>query len=139
MRSPRTRFLSATLSTMLVAGTVPILAVPAAHAAPGPAEIVVTEILADNTGADDFEYVEIHNVSNAPVDLAASGISFAYSYADSADRSRDISLTAEPLTLAKGETALLWVSYASGAVDTSARTVEEFRAEVSTRACRWPV
>jgi len=128
MRSPRTRFLSATLATMLVAGMVPILAVPAAHAAPGPAEIVVTEILADNTGADDFEYVEIHNVSNAPVDLAASGISFAYSYADSADRSRDVALTAEPLTLAKGETALLWVSYTSGAVDTSARTVEEFRA-----------
>ncbi|MFJ4039370.1 hypothetical protein ACIPVB_14985 [Microbacterium sp. NPDC090007] len=113
---------------MLVAGVVPTLAVPLAHAAAGAASVVVTEIVADNTGADNFEYVEIHNVTDAAIDLAASGITFAYSYDDSADRSRDVPLTLEPLVLDAHETALLWVSYTSGSVDTSTRTVEEFRA-----------
>ncbi|PVE73680.1 metallophosphoesterase [Microbacterium testaceum] len=128
MRPRHPRVLSATLATALVAGIAPILAVPAAHAALGAPAVVVTEIVADNTGADNFEYIEVHNVSDAAVDLAASGVTFAYSYDDSTDRSRDVPLTAEPLVLDAHETALLWVSYTSGSVDTSIRTIEEFRA-----------
>nr|WP_311200138.1 metallophosphoesterase [Microbacterium enclense] len=130
MRSPRSRILPAALATALVAAGVPTLAVPAAHAATSasPSPVVVTEIVADNTGADDFEFVEVHNLSDATVDLAASGISFAYSYDDSADRTRDVAMTAEPLVLAAGETAVLWVSYTSGSVDALARSVADFRA-----------
>ncbi|MFM2720144.1 metallophosphoesterase [Microbacterium mcarthurae (nom. nud.)] len=128
MRSPRPRLLSAALATVLVAGGVPTLVAPAAHAAEASSRVVVTEILADTTGVDDFEYVEIHNISDAAVDLGASGITFAYSYDDSTDRTRDVALETEPLVLAAGETALLWVSYTSGSVNASAKSVAEFRA-----------
>ncbi|WP_371030058.1 metallophosphoesterase [Pseudoclavibacter sp. JSM 162008] len=96
----------------------------------GQSAIIVTEIVANNVGDDNFEYFEVHNTSAAPVDLAAEGYSFAYSYVDSDDRSRDVPLSVEePLVLAPGETAVLWLSYtsANGAVDSSARTVDEFR------------
>ena len=130
MRSPLSRTLPAALATLLVVAGVPTLAVPAAQAATAasPSPVVVTEIVADNTGADDFEFVEVHNISDATVDLAAAGITFAYSYDDSTDRTRDVALTAEPLALTAGETALLWVSYTSGAVDALSRSVADFRA-----------
>ena len=99
MRSPLSRTLPAALATLLVVAGVPALAVPAASAATAapPSPVVVTEIVADNTGADDFEYVEVHNISDAAVDLAASGITFAYSYDDSTDRTRDVALAAEQI------------------------------------------
>src|SRR5690606_24862476 len=90
--------------------------------------IIVTEILANTTGDDHFEYVEIHNTTTEAIDLAAQGYSFAYSYNDSDDRARDVPLAVEdPLVLAAGETALLWLSYTAGTVDSFARTVEQVR------------
>ncbi|HCS60612.1 MAG TPA: cell wall protein, partial [Microbacterium sp.] len=103
-----------------------IIPAAAAETASVPA-IVVTEIVANNVGNDHFEYVEIHNTTSETIDLAAEGYSFAYSYVDSDDDSSDKALTAEPLTLAADETALLWVSYTSGKVDSFARTVDDFR------------
>ncbi|MGP6170784.1 lamin tail domain-containing protein [Microbacterium sp. A204] len=105
-------------ATAAPAKTAPATAAPA---------IIVTEIVANNVGSDQFEYVEIHNTSAAAIDLAAEGYSFAYSYADSDDRSRDVALTAEPLVLAAGETAVLWLSYTGGTVDSFAHTADDFR------------
>ena len=111
-------------------------AVPAVPAAPAQAAttptpappVIVTEILANTAGDDHFEYVEIRNTTSAAIDLAAEGYSFAYSYVDSDDRTRDIALTVdEPLTLAPAETAILWLSYTNGQVDSYARTADEFR------------
>ncbi|MFG6444245.1 lamin tail domain-containing protein [Microbacterium sp. P07] len=102
---------------------------PTATAAPVPAPpIVVTEIVGDTVGVDTYEYVEVHNTTDAPIDLAAAGYSFSYMFSDTADRAGDKALTAEPLVLAAGETALLWVSYTTTSLDSFAHTVDEFRA-----------
>ncbi|MGO2933219.1 lamin tail domain-containing protein, partial [Microbacterium sp.] len=131
-------------ATVLVATLLPVApaaASPAAPAAPAAAAlapaattptpappVIVTEILANTAGDDHFEYVEIRNTTSAAIDLAAEGYSFAYSYVDSDDRTRDIALTVdEPLTLAPAETAILWLSYTNGQVDSYARTADEFR------------
>ena len=101
-------------------------------AQPAAAPVIVTEILADNVGGDEFEYFEIRNTTGAPLDLAAAGITFAYGYSDTAEGdSRDRALALEsPLVLAADETAVLWLSYtnATGTVDAFARTPDEFRA-----------
>ncbi|NNG19560.1 lamin tail domain-containing protein [Naumannella sp. ID2617S] len=97
----------------------------AAALEPAPA-VVVTEIAPDNTGADNFEFVELHNPTATSVDLSAQRIS--YIYADSADRTRDVALRVPAgTTLAAGETAVLWVDYTAGTVDTSTRTEQQFR------------
>ncbi|WP_176451715.1 lamin tail domain-containing protein [Enemella dayhoffiae] len=97
----------------------------AAALEPAPA-VVVTEIAPDNTGADNFEFVELHNPTVTSVDLSAQRIS--YIYADSADRTPDVALRVPAgTTLAAGETAVLWVDYTAGTVDTSTRTEQQFR------------
>src|SRR5699024_6960081 len=58
-----------------------------------PSGLVVTEILPDTTGYDHYEYFEIHNASDEAINLDEAGYSFAYSYEDSADQSRDVPLT----------------------------------------------
>lgn len=96
-----------------------------------PSGLVVTEILPDTTGYDHFEYFEIHNASDAPIDLDEAGYSFAYSYDDSADQSRDVALSIyedeETVVLAPGETVVMWLSYANATVDSYAYTVDDFR------------
>ncbi|GAA4108081.1 lamin tail domain-containing protein [Enteractinococcus coprophilus] len=97
-----------------------------------PSGLVVTEIVPDTTGHDHFEYFEIHNASDAPIDLDDAGYSFAYSYVDSADQTRDVALNIhageEPVVLAPGETAIMWLSYTSDTVNSYAYTVDDFRA-----------
>ena len=96
-----------------------------------PSGLVVTEILPDNTGYDDFEYFEIHNASDESINLDEAGYSFAYSYVDSADQDRDVALSiAEdetPVALAPGETVIMWLSYTNGNVDSFAHSVDDFR------------
>ncbi|MDP3949071.1 metallophosphoesterase [Microbacterium sp.] len=107
----------------------PIPAAVNATPAPETPAIIVTEILANTTGDDHFEYFEIHNTTAETIDLAAQGFSFAYSYVDSDDLTRDVALTVdEPLVLAAGETAVLWLSYAAGNVNSFALSVAQFRA-----------
>lgn len=121
----------------IVAALVSVLALaPSATAAPAPApSIIVTEIVGDNVGVDSYEYIEVRNTADAAIDLAASGIAFAYSYVDSDVRDRDVPLTvSEPLVLDGGETAVLWLSYTSTSVDSFARSIEEFRAYHSVPA-----
>ncbi|KAA9085219.1 lamin tail domain-containing protein [Microbacterium radiodurans] len=126
----RARILPVSIVTALAIGVAPFLSVAPATAAEPPtaAPLVITEIQGDNVGYDHFEYVEVHNTSGAALDLAAAGISFAYTFADSADRTGDKALVAEPLVLGPDETALLWVSYTAANVDSFSRTADDFRA-----------
>jgi len=55
--------------------------------------LVVTEIMADNTGTDDYEYVEVVNTTDRDLDLDTEGIGFAYTYADDDLRDRDARYT----------------------------------------------
>lgn len=101
-----------------------------AQAAPGES-VLVSEVVVDNVGDDNFEYLEVHNATAAQVTIGPEGFSLAYIYADDADTARDVPLVPEtPVPLAAGATAVLWLSYTSGtgAVDSFAYTEEDFRA-----------
>ncbi len=90
----------------------------------------MTEIAPDHASYDNFEFFEVHNTTNLDIDLAAEGYSFAYGPVNSDDMSSDVPLTAEEnLVLGAGETAVYWLSYTSGNVDSYAFTEADFRAE----------
>jgi len=115
-------------ASVLAAALIASSAVPAFAASPA-GEVIVTEIAPDNTGVDSFEYVEVVNTASTDVTVGAGGLSLAYIYADTDDRARDIALTAPAGTvLPAGRPVVLWLNYASGSVDTSKYTVDDFRA-----------
>lgn len=91
--------------------------------------LMITEIAPDNTGSDEYEYFEIHNTTDAAINLAEQKYSFAYTYADSDDRSQDKQLTVDDanLTLSPGETIIMWLSYTAKNLDSFARTDADFR------------
>lgn len=118
------------LGSALIAGTLG-LATPATAAEPPP--IFVSEILANPAGVDEFEYVEVTNPGTGPVSL--EGYTFSYIFSDSTDTARDVPLTVEePVTVAAGESVVLWLSYTTSTLDSFARTVEEFRAATGAAA-----
>ncbi|ANE05163.1 lamin tail domain-containing protein [Corynebacterium crudilactis] len=93
-----------------------------------PSDLVVTEILPDNTSYDNFEFFEVHNTGSAPVTIGEGEYTFAYSYDDAADTTRDNPLSlGEAVTVAAGETIVVWMEYTSSTVDTSALSEQEFR------------
>jgi hypothetical protein len=103
-------------------------AVPAPAASAIPA-LVISELVADNVGFDNFEYFEVLNTSDATVTIGAGGAAFSYIYADSDDRSRDVALTVPAgTTIAPGETVVFWLDYSTTTVDTSVLSVDDFRA-----------
>jgi hypothetical protein len=86
--------------TGLAGAAGPINSVSAA----GNQDLVVTEIMPNNIGADDYEFFEIHNKSDYPLNLA--NYKFVYSYSDGSG-------TAFPLTVAEktidpGQTLVIW-------------------------------
>ena len=120
---------TATLATSALVGALVAGSAVPALAAPPVGAVLVTEIAPDGVGADDFEYVEVVNTTEADLVLGEAGVSLAYTYVDSDDRSRDVPLTAPAGTvLSPGVPVVLWLTYTSGSVDSSARTVDEFRA-----------
>jgi len=124
LRSSTLPLLASALAVALVMGG----AVPAIAAAPV-GDVIVTEIAADNTGADTFEYIEVVNTTATDIVVGASGVSLAYSYVDTDVRTRDVPLSAPAGTvLPAGTPVVFWLNYASGAVDTSTLTSEDFRA-----------
>lgn len=142
---PRARSLTIAMTASIAAGVASLALGAPAFAAPAPAAptsaassnvadsafapLVVTEIAPDNVGSDDFEFFEVHNRSARAIDLAAEGFSFAYTYVDGPDRDRDVALSvSEPVVIPAGGTVVLWLSYASGSVDSFARSVDDFRA-----------
>lgn len=144
MTTPRFRRFRGALATAtigalglsLLAAT-PASAVPAAEAGIPP--LVITEIVADNPGDDNFEYFEVHNTTADAIDLAGAGIGFAYSYVDSDDRGRDVPLTIDggaesDVSIAAGETVVFWLSYTVGTVDSTKFTVDGFRTAIGADA-----
>ncbi|KQM60843.1 hypothetical protein ASE64_04185 [Agreia sp. Leaf210] len=115
-------------ASALAAALIGSSAVPA-FAAPPAAEVIVTEIAPDNTGVDSFEYVEVVNTSASDITVGAGGLSLAYTYVDSDDRTRDVPFTAPAGTmLPAGTPVVLWLNYTSGSVDTTKYTTADFRA-----------
>lgn len=55
---------------------------PSGAAPTGANDLFVSEINGDNTGTDYYEYVEVHNRTDAPVDLDAAGIQLRYTSSD---------------------------------------------------------
>ena len=109
-------------------------------AAASASPLVVTEIVGDNVGYDEFEYFEVTNVSDAPVTVGGEGgYSFAYSFTNAADVARDKPLVVEtPTVVPAGGTVVFWLSYTATNVDSFARTVDEFRAHFGA-AVDYPV
>jgi LPXTG-motif cell wall-anchored protein len=133
--SPRNRFLltATAVAGVLALGLVPAgaalaapSAAPAAAAAPWP--LVVTEIAPDNASYDDYEFFEVHNTSDADIDLA-DGYSIRYGSADSDAVDGGVLLTVEgDTTVRAGETIVYWLSYRADNVDSYAKTENQFRA-----------
>ncbi|WP_378147154.1 metallophosphoesterase [Cnuibacter sp. UC19_7] len=144
MRSPTRRALAALLAgaTGLTLGTGALVAAPAALAADVPAvpPLLVTEIDPDNDGDDHFEFFELANTTDADIDLTASGLSLSYIYADSDDSAKDKALTvpAGSVVPAHG-TAVVWLQYASGKVDSFSKTDDDFRAHFPEGAEDYPI
>ncbi|WP_411720547.1 lamin tail domain-containing protein, partial [Mycetocola sp.] len=131
------RFRTALAAATVCALGMGLLAASPATAAPvaGIPPLVVTEIVANNPGNDNFEYFEVHNTTTDALNLTTAGITFAYSYVDSGDRARDVPLTVDgDVSIAAGETVVFWLSYTSGSVDSSAFTVDGFRSAVGADA-----
>ncbi|WP_298459163.1 lamin tail domain-containing protein [uncultured Cellulomonas sp.] len=138
-RRASTALLTAAALTASAVGTV--AAGAPALAVTGSPTVLVTEIAPDTAGADDFEYVEVTNLTTADVDLA--GYQLAYTYVDSADRTRDVPLEVPVgAVVPAGGSTVLWLSYTSGSVDSFARTEQQFRdhwAAVGAPAPEYPV
>lgn len=93
-----------------------------------PSDLVVTEILPDTTSYDNFEFFEVHNTGSAPVTIGEGEYTFAYSFDDSADTSRDKALDlGGEVTVDAGETIVVWIEYSSSTVDTAAFSEQDFR------------
>ncbi|WP_435772036.1 metallophosphoesterase [Nocardioides sp. SYSU DS0651] len=121
------------LATLLAGLGVVLTAAPGSAAATAPHTLLVTEIAPDHAGYDDYEYIEVTNTSDAPVDLATD---VALAYVNGATATP---LTVDPThpdptdesavgtTLAPGATGVLWLTYKSATVDSAARTAQQFR------------
>ncbi|PJJ73617.1 LPXTG-motif cell wall-anchored protein [Diaminobutyricimonas aerilata] len=120
-----TRAAAAALVIGAVAASV-LVAAPAQAAVADRWPLIVTEIVPDTTGGDEFEFFEVTNTTDAPIDLAAEGIGFAYYGGTS-----PVALTVEePTVIPGGATTVFWLSYRNdtGTIDSFARTEDEFRA-----------
>ena len=93
-----------------------------------PSDLVITEILPNTTGHDEFEFFEVHNTGTLPATIGEGEYTFAYSYTDSADTTRDVALDlGETVTVAPGETVVIWLNYTASNIDSFARSEQEFR------------
>ena len=137
------------LGSSLAAATAVLLALGSATAAPSEAAptanawpLVITEITPDNVGYDNFEFFEVHNTTNAAIDLGPQGVHFSYIFENSDVRTKDVALTVPAqTTIAAGGTTVFWLNYATTTVDTSKFTEADFRAHfpASASAGEYPV
>ncbi|WP_447925104.1 metallophosphoesterase [Georgenia muralis] len=92
-----------------------------------PPPLVVTEIAPDTVSYDDYEFVELHNTTDADIDLTAAGVDLFYIF-DGDDTARDVPLTYPAGTVVPaGGTVVLWLTYTSTTVTAPDRTEQEFR------------
>ncbi|HET6919965.1 MAG TPA: lamin tail domain-containing protein, partial [Jiangellaceae bacterium] len=119
------RALITAVALSLLGSCLSVLLAAPASAAVAPLGLVVTEVAPDNTGNDDYEYFEVHNLSAAPVDLA-SGVSLAY-VTTTLTVAGVVPGGSADTVLPPGATAVLWVSYTNATVNSHARTEKQFR------------
>ncbi|MFC0272253.1 lamin tail domain-containing protein [Metabacillus herbersteinensis] len=79
-------------------------------------ELLITEIMPDNTGTEQFEYFEVYNNSDKPVVL--DHYTFALRYLDGSGK-QDVEMEFEPVTLGSKETIIFWLNLKN-------KTFEEF-------------
>ena len=135
----------ATLGVAALIATTPGLAdlvsVAATTTVDGP---IVTEIQGDNTGYDNFEYIELTNPTDTAIDFAADGITLGYDLGSSVKplATADMANTgATPnIVLQPGQTTVLWLSYNDKKnVDSFAKTEQQFRDAVGLTDTAVPV
>ncbi len=96
-----------------------------AHAAAAPS-LLVTEIVPDTTGDDEYEFFEVTNTTSSPIDLDGAGVRFQYTGTSAAPF-----LTRESnAVIAPGASTVFWLSYRNdaGTIDSFARSQADFRA-----------
>ncbi|MFP5360035.1 MAG: metallophosphoesterase, partial [Actinomycetes bacterium] len=118
--SPRSAGAAVAIGAVALAGLVPAGAAAATVERP----LLITEIVADNVGYDDFEFFEVTNTTDAAIDLAAQGLTFEYFGASTPTPLT----TEEPVVIAAGATTVFWVSYTATNVDSFAHDEAAFRA-----------
>ena len=94
-------------------------------------KLIVSEIMPDTTGKDEFEYFEVTNITNEAIFLN-SGYSFAYGYNNNEDTSSDVPLlviSSENIIFEPKESVVFWLSYTNDDLDSFSRTEDEFRQE----------
>ncbi|MFE6996448.1 lamin tail domain-containing protein [Microbacterium sp. NPDC057659] len=94
--------------------------------------LVITEIQGDNPGADEYEYLEVTNTTDKPIDLDAAGIQVRYhtSKWNAGTVQPLIHLDGEedaPAVIPAGGVAVFWMNYADGD-PRRALTKDQFRA-----------
>lgn len=77
---------------------------------------VITEINGDNAGADNYEFVEVVNTTDAPIDLTAAGIELRYhtSAWNAGTAQPFVHLDGEddsPVVIPAGGVAVFWMNY----------------------------
>ena len=93
--------------------------------------LAITEINGDNEGADTYEFLEVVNTTDQPIDLDATGIQFRYhtSQWNTGTVQPLIHLDGEddaPAVIPAGGVAVLWMNYAEGDARRSL-TKDQFR------------
>lgn len=127
---PHARSLLSLLASLAVATTTLAVTTPPASAADGLPALVVTEVnvdssnrtTADAASVDAFEFVEVHNTTASPINLADAGYSVVY-----LSGSTQKTLTHDPaVTVPAGGTLVLWPRH-SGFTGDVALSEQDFR------------
>ncbi|WP_082804625.1 lamin tail domain-containing protein [Rossellomorea vietnamensis] len=79
-------------------------------------DLLITEVVPDILGAEDYEYFEIHNPTNAPLDLSNYYVSYIYTDGSHSD----VELTVPSYSVPENETVALWFNK-------SGKTKDDFR------------
>jgi LPXTG-motif cell wall-anchored protein len=132
IRPARTLAATAVIAALAVS---PAIGAAPAWAAPSPS-LLISEIVPDTTGYDDYEFFEVTNTSTAALDLDAAGLRFQYSYGSGTA----VDLVAETGTvIPAGASTVFWLSYATTTVDSFARTEADFRAAFPSGAANYDI
>lgn len=121
---------------LLAAATLVTGSIIPASAAETP-QLFVSEIAPDHASYDNFEYFELTNTTDSPIDLA--DYDFAYIYVDGDDTAKDVPLEVSAGTVAPGENVVVWLQYTTDTVDSFAHTEADFRAQWGDANSTYPI
>ncbi|GAA2516692.1 serine hydrolase [Rarobacter incanus] len=110
------RLVAAIAATSVLLGALVAAPATSANAAdPSNWPLIVTQIVPNNAGTDNFEYFQLYNTTDAPIDLATSGYQLGYSsnYTLPASTRTDYNLTVSgtTTTVAPHSSLVLWNKY----------------------------